>query len=632
MRKGPPRLVDWLATLLLFGGLALGGAPRAAEAVAGTVVRDLYYGEALFHFYQRDDFTALTHLLAAREAGRLAHHDAEAQLLAGGLYLSYGQHRRAAEVFEQLLAAGATGATRDRAWFYLGKVRYQRGLYREALAALGRVGGALPEALAMERPMLVAQSHMALGEWAEAGRVLATWEAPAQWLGYARFNLGVALVRLGHLDEGAALLDRVGRMSAATAEEKSLRDKANLALGYAWLQAGDAGAAKPALQRVRLHGPFSSKALLGAGWADALAADYRTALVPWQELEGRDLLDGAVQEAYLARPYALARLEAQGAAIAGYEQALATYDDEIARLAAAAARARAGSLLPALLAADDPELGRWYWQLDAVPDNEDSRYLYPLLAHHAFQEGMKNYRDLRFLERHLQGWQESLDAYTAMIEARAAAYAGRQPAAARRLAAADVDALAARHADLAARLQRARTERDIVALADAAEGDRWQRLQALGADPRLREPEHAGLAARRRVLQGVLLWDLDRRFKERQWRAGRELAQVAAALEGAQARVAAVNATSDTEPQRFAALGARIVAAGPRIAALQESIGRARRHQEGELVALAVRELESQQQRLASYRVQARFALATLYDRAGGAHAVAVAPASEPAP
>ena len=76
----------------------------------------------------------------------------------------------------------------------------------------------------------------------------------------------------------------------------SLRDKANLALGYAFLQDDQPLAAKPALQRVRLEGPFSNKALLGVGWADAELENYSRALVPWMALRGRNLLDSAVQE------------------------------------------------------------------------------------------------------------------------------------------------------------------------------------------------------------------------------------------------------------------------------------------------------------------------------------------------
>jgi tetratricopeptide (TPR) repeat protein len=626
VRSRPPRLIDWLTSLLLFGGIVVSAAPRAAEAPAGTVVRDLYYGEALFHFYKQDDFTALTHLLAAREAGRVNHHEAESELLLGGLYLAYGQHERATSVFERLLAGSADPKTRDRAWFYLGKVRYQRGLYGLALAALSRVGSDLPEALAAELPMLVAQSHMALGQWGEAERALDAWDAPDSWLAYARYNLGVALVRLDRVTDGARLLDRVGRMQAATSEQKSLRDKANLALGYAWLQVNDAAQAKPVLQRVRLRGPFASKALLGAGWADAIAADYQAALVPWLELVGRDLLDSAVQESFLAVPYALGRMEAHGPAVERYQHALATFDGEMDNLGAAIARARGGALLPALLRDDDAELGRWYWQLGSVPATDDSRYLYHLLAGHDFQEGVKNYRDLAALARHLADWQASIETYSAMVDARVAAFEERVPAAEQRLATVNAGTLAARRAALAVRLERAAAGRDVAALASATELDQWRRLRAIGADPGLAAPGNAALAERHRVLQGVLYWDLDRQFKERLWHEGRELASLERSIAVANDRLAAIRAARLDEPRRFADLATRIAALAPRISMMRAAIDRTIQRQEGVLVAQAVRELEAQKERLASYRVQARFALATMYDRAAAVQAAAAGP------
>jgi hypothetical protein len=621
--RRPPRLIDWLTSLLLFGGLAVSAAPRAEGAPSATVVRDLYYGEVLFQFYRQDDFTALTHLLAARDAKRVSHHDADSELLLGGLYLSYGQHRQAAGIFERLLAADPQPAVRDRAWFYLGKIRYQRGLYDEALASFARVGPDLPDALAAELPMLVAQTHMARGDFEGAQRALAQWQAPEGWLAYARYNLGVALVRLDRVAEGAALLDQVGQMNAATPEQKSLRDKANLALGYAWLQANDAAQAKPVLQRVRLHGPYANKALLGAGWADAIASDYQAALVPWLELVERDLLDSAVQESFLAVPYAFGRLDAHGPAVERYQRSLGTFDAEITSLDAAIARARSGSFVPALLKDDDAELGRWYWRLDALPDGDDSRYMYHLLAGHDFQEGIRNYRDLTALAANLESWRRSLETFSAMVETREAAYAGRAPAAGQRVASVDVAALAARRDTLAARIAQAEEARDILALASAEQHEQWRRLLAVELDPGFMAADAAALRDRQRLLKGVLAWDLDRQFKERLWQEQRALAQVDRALAQAEARVAAIGGAQSGEPRRFEQFAGRIAALAPRIESMQAAIGRTLDRQQDALVAMAVDELESRKERLASYRVQARFALATMYDRAGAAQVAA---------
>ena len=306
---------------------ALAATSVAAPAQAGELrtpsqIRDLYYGEVLFHFYQDEHFDALTHLLAARAAGRVANHEAESELLLGGLYLNYGQHDRAEEIFNRLLTADVPATVRDRAWFYLGKVRYQRGLHEDALSAFARITGGLPESLAAELPMLKGQALMALNRFDDAAALLDGWKGPEGWLPYARFNLGVAFVRLNRLDDGARQLDRVGRSSPVSEELLDLRDKANLALGYAYLQQSLDAQARLVLERVRLQGPFANKALLGVGWADAATHDFRGALTPWLELKDRDMLDGAVQESLLAIPYAYAQLDAHGSAAEGYETAL----------------------------------------------------------------------------------------------------------------------------------------------------------------------------------------------------------------------------------------------------------------------------------------------------------------------
>ena len=156
-------------------------------------------------------------------------------------------------------------------------------------------------------------------------------------------------MRAGEAERGLALLDTVGSIETKWPELMALRDKANLAIGYARLQAGEPAAARTALERVRLSGPQSSKALLGAGWADAAAKQYEAALLPWQELQGRNLLDAAVQESFLAVPYAYAELGAMAQAVEYYERAIAAYDAERVRIGESIDAIRSGELLAAAM-------------------------------------------------------------------------------------------------------------------------------------------------------------------------------------------------------------------------------------------------------------------------------------------
>src|SRR6185295_19065442 len=245
---------------------------------------------------------------------------------------------------------------------------------------------------------------------------------------FARFNLGVALVSQNRVGEAAQQLTMVGTMKAVGSEMQALRDKANLALGYAWLQADNPTEARTALDRVRLVGPYATRALLGVGWADAALGQYKDALTPWLELHSRNVLDAAVQESYLAVPYAYGKLNANAQAADYYESAIQSFEDESGRIDTAVERIGSGHMLDDLLAGAPPkqELG-WFWQLKQLPDEPESRYLYTLLADNDFQEGLKNYRDLGFLKTTLARWTDSLDAYTDMVDTRRLAYAERLP-------------------------------------------------------------------------------------------------------------------------------------------------------------------------------------------------------------
>ncbi len=601
---------------ILAAGMLFAPVAQAGEKLATGVIRDLEYGEVLFSFYQDDYFSALSKLLVARDAGRVSHHETEAELLLGGLYLSYGQHERAQEIFDRLLTDPVDSAIQDRAWFYLGKVQYQRGRFADADAAFRKVGNDLPQYLDAERRLLMSQGLMARGMFAPAAAILESWQGPDELLAYGRYNLGVALVRMNRLEEGARLLDKVGRMSGDTEEIRALRDKANLALGYAYLQEELEGQAKPVLQRVSLHGPFSNKALLGVGWVDAIQQNYRQALVPWMELKSRDLLDSAVQESLLAIPYAMGRLEAHGSAAQNYLTALDVFDTEIGRLDTAIESARSGTMIPALLEADNPQIARWYWQLERVPDTAQARYLYHLIANHELQDGLRNYRDLMALQQHLDRWAEKLEAFDDMVATRWLAYRQRALPTSTQIDAVDLDRYLARRDRLAGELEAIERSRDIAGLANARERTLWQQLQALEDHPAWQADGLDDARQTWRVLKGFLSWKLDREYKYRMWQQKRSLDGLNEALAQAVRRRDSVDVRLDSVPRELEAFSDRIAAVLPRIERMRAEVAAALMRQQNGIQVLAVRELEAQKERLATYRIQARFALATIYDRA----------------
>lgn len=645
-----------LAAVLLLAGAA----PAAArlhdpEALAEVRIQDLSYGDVLFYYYQGKDFEAATRLSAYEHWQKLPHHEADAHLLLGGLYLSLGMYDRADKSFEELLTSDVPTGVRDRAWLYLAQALYSRGQYAEAERDLTRISMRMSPELESQKELLLANVWMHEGRFDRASQLLGNWRGSQQgWTAYARLNLGIALVRQGRLAEAAPVLASVGTMYALAPEMLALKDRANLALGLAYLQAKQPAQAREALDRVRLDGPFSSEALLAAGWAEAADGNYRAALTPWLALKARNASDPSVQEVNLTVPYAFVELKAPGQAAQYYRTALQSYDQESARIDGAIARIRGGRLIAELLAresdaANTGDVGNdpldddalpdrlsygWFWQLGSVPDDPESHYLYGVFAGSDFQEGLRNYRDLKLMGRMLGQWSTSMGAFLEMIAARRTAYAERSPRISALLTSGRLASLQQRRAALADRLQQVERTRDVAALATSGQRAQWARVlrdQAMLAhDPDT--PAYAKLRERLRLVRGVLLYQMDQEFAARLWSERKELRGFDVTLGQAQRQWAQLANGKQALPVETGDFAGRVTALQQRIDALQVRLEAAEAAQGRALAELAVETLEQQKHRLEGYRVQAQFALATIYDQAAhsGNDRTSTAPAGVP--
>jgi hypothetical protein len=657
----------------------LAAAPAAArrhdpEKMPATRIHDLHYGDVLFYYYQEKDFEALTHLLAYEHWSRMPHHEDDARLLAGGVYLELGMHNEAGEIFQSVLTMEVPTGVRNRAWFYLANVWYARGYLDKAEGALRKINGRMSPDLEAQKELLFANVLMHQGRYDEAIQLLTGWRGEQPWSAYARFNLGVALVRAKRLADADPFLSGVGTMLPATTELAALRDRANLALGYAYLQAEQPARAQAPLTRVRLNGPYSDKALLGLGWADSALGDYQGALSPWMELRSRNVLDSAVQEAYLAVPYAFSKLNANSQSAEYYESAVTSFDAENTRLDGAIASIQKGDMLNRVLNKDQVQGQQahygWFWQLKNLPDAPESRYLYAVLAGHDFQEGLKNYRDLVYLGSTLEVRDGDMVAFEDMIDTREAAFAERLPRADALLASDAVGKLQQRDVALENRLRTIESQHDVAALGTPTEREQWARIQrveaalagtaetttesadqrarrALGAAPESEQwqrlqhaqtalagapdtPENAELRARLALVKGVLQFRLNDAYGARLWQEHRSLKDLNLALNEAQSRWIRVERARKNMPANTGEFATRVAALKQRIEALQVRLAATEQKQSDYLAKVAVTELEQQKDRLAAYQIQARFALATMYDRA--ANDDAARPAKPAAP
>ena len=591
----------------------------APEGPPPHVIEDPHYGDTLFHFYKGRYFTAVTGLMVSQHFERVPKHADEAEVLRGGLLLSYGLHREAGEIFARLIEKGSSPTVRDRAWYYLAKIRYQRGFLPEAEQAVDQVEKYLPPELEEERGLLKANLLLARGDYATAITVL---EGMAKGVGkvgaYARYNLGVALIKNGDLEGGNKLLEEIGRAPAENEEYRSLRDKANVALGFAALQDNRAEAARTYLERVRLTSLHANKALLGFGWAAAALKQPQQALVPWTELSTRDASDSAVLEARIAVPYAYAELGAYGQSLERYNDAIAVFDRESVGLDESIAAIRSGKLLDALIERNPGEEMGWFWNIRELPEMPHAGHLTQVLAQHEFQEAFKNYRDLQFLGRNLQDWLDKLVSFEDMVANRRKAFAERLPQIRATAADSGMGALRQRRDLVANDLARVEAETDLNAFANTKQNELLQRLANVreilkSAD---NDPELTAAAEQLRRVAGAMTWQLAQDYPARLWESQKALKAIDSGLDQARQREAALTKAQREEPTRFDQFDQRIAELAKRIRGMIPLVAALSREQQGQVQELAVAELDLQKERLATYVTQARFAVAQLHDRA----------------
>ena len=86
---------------------------NAAKLDDKKVVVDIDYGVALYNFYQQNYLEAAKVLMAAKELDRLTKQREDANILLGGIYLQYGLHQDAENLFSHLLDEQAPASLRD---------------------------------------------------------------------------------------------------------------------------------------------------------------------------------------------------------------------------------------------------------------------------------------------------------------------------------------------------------------------------------------------------------------------------------------------------------------------------------------------------------------------------------------
>jgi tetratricopeptide (TPR) repeat protein len=375
----------------------------------------LLYGEAVFYSQQQDYFSAITRLQLADEQGMLQPSYADAGIFLARLKLAYGLDVDAAFDFHALLDDEVLDTVRNRAWYELAKAFFHKGYTEAAEEALDHIRGQVPEDIRGDYQLLHATVLIASNRNSEAAQLLEEWRGAPESAAYAHYNRGIALMRGGDYEAAIESLKRVAQRQADGEQWLALRDKSNLSLAYAFTQTGRLEQAQAQLEKVRLKGPFSNRALLALGWIAYKQGRREAALVPWMELRGRSPSDPAVLETLLIVPSVYRELDSLQVATRDYEAALATLSDELRRLNDTRESVRRGSNISLLLQKDPVSAGSPA-QVEQAPTGLETRYLGRLLASRNFQQTLQGHGELRSMLRDIDEGLNSIDELARVAE------------------------------------------------------------------------------------------------------------------------------------------------------------------------------------------------------------------------
>jgi len=603
------------------------GAATAAEG-EGDKLADLFFGEALFQAYQENYFDAIVHLdtelnqyrrLDEPELDPFTAHLGQAEFSVGDLELSYRMHREAGRAIEAVLKGNVPQPVRNEAAYRLAKIHYHKQQPLNALHALEMIDGRVPERVRADEQFLRARVYMELGRFEEAVELLKGLKGEESLDGFVQYNLGIAQLKAGQEERGILELAALGKNRSSDPARQALHDKTNLMLGSHLMEADQLDLARPYFDRVNLEGPFSDRALLGAGWVEARAGRYDRALVPWKLLQERQSTNESVQEAMLAVPYAYGKLDVHSTAAINYGRALETFGNEIDTLTASIKSIREGKFLEALRRKEATQVKNWVVALRSLPDAPETHYLLDLMASNDYQEFLRNYRDLNDLFERNEEWLGSLKAYEDIIELRRAYYEPLLPGIDKKFRELDarIQLRIEQRDKFASRIEQMLVTRRPEYLAKAEEQEARLQLQGmrklLASGPRHYSEETEARIAR---LEGLLNWRLSTEYDNRLTEAYKHLQELNTEIEQLQTVYHAFVRSRQAATHSYTGYNDSIHRLRAQLQAAQDRLDTLMARQGNMLETLAVNELDRRRAQLENYQIKARFALADSYDRA----------------
>jgi len=392
--------------LLILVGIAVSSAVNAQLASHVRSKSDLEYGPVLYEFYQGQYFYGLIEDSFALAAGNKIAHTPQAKLLSGSMMLRFGMPDSAAGIFNALLDTNSSTEVKNRAWYHLARLYFNKSDINSARQAINKIKGEVPKDIHIDYHYLASLvdhdgRHV---EMVEEG--IASLSNRLPQYSYLLFNMAVTQLRSGDVMEAVGKLEEIAAYNGTDRELLLLGDRARHGLAQLATQAQDLPRAWQYLTGIRTTGLYSNRGLLSYAWTAIKMKMYNEAIPALQLLDQRSIAIPEVQEAkvLLAHLY-----EQEGAprkalksnllAEKAFKEGLQTLDQARKIIARRDVPREFIENIEAIMDESD-----WYASHASVDYKKLTPFLIDLMASHPFNETLKDLAALYVLEDNLSYW------------------------------------------------------------------------------------------------------------------------------------------------------------------------------------------------------------------------------------
>lgn len=380
---------------------------------------ELEFGTVLFDYHQQDYFSALIeydyhYAQKNREATQPT-----GRLLSGGMMLSYGMGREPEKIFNQLLQENTPEEVRNRAWYYLAKLYYNKSDPEKAYETLERIHGNISPELHFDYHYLATLIKSDGSHLSEERQAIDKIPEDFPQYPYLLFNFAISHLSVDELTPAVRYLEKVAYFNTKGEEElEVLSDRAKHGLAQLAMQTGHLARSWTYLSGVRTTGLYSNRALLSYAWAAIRLKKFNEAIPALEILDGRSIAIPEVQEgkvllAHLYEQQGYPRKALKGNLLAEKEfnRGLRMLDE---------ARQAIGKLdvprefianLEAIMDKSD-----WYGSKPSVDYMKLTPFLIDLMASNAFHETLKELADLYAMEKNLEHWLRQTREHKVVLE------------------------------------------------------------------------------------------------------------------------------------------------------------------------------------------------------------------------